>query len=168
MIWGTRHSPGRRRLIQGLSGLSVTALGRLRHAFAGGGRPRASGPQLRFFSPDEAARLDALGDALVPGARAAGLSRYIDHYVSVPPASSLLTLRYLDVAPPYGEFYRESLGRLEIHPDIGAALRRLSASEPLFYFTLHSDAVDVTYGTMSGFETLGVPYLPHIAPEAPW
>lgn len=168
MSWGTGYSPGRRRLIQGLSGLAVATLGRLRHVLAGDGRPPDSNTELRFFSAGEAELLDALGDALVPGARSAGLSRYIDRYVSVPPASSLLTLRYLDVAPPYGEFYRSALRRIGVHHDIGGALRRLAEREPIFHFALRSDAVDVTYGTMAGFEDLGVPYLPHIAPRVPW
>ncbi len=164
----TGHSRARRRLIQGLGGLAVATLGRVRHVLAGDRRLRDSRRELRFFSADEAEQLDALGDALVPGARSAGLSRYIDRYVSVPPASSLLTLRYLDVAPPYGEFYRDSLRRLGTYRGLGEALRRLSATEPAFYFALRSDAIDVTYGTMSGFDALGVPYLPHIAPQAPW
>ena len=31
-----------------------------------------------------------------------------------------------------------------------------------------ADAVDVVYGTMEGYEALGVPYMPHIAPEKRW
>lgn len=123
---------------------------------------------MRFFSNREAAQLDALGDALVPGSRAGGLSRYIDRYVSVTPADSLLTLRYLNVEPPYGDFYRESLRRLGAYRDVGEAVNRLAETEPLFYFALRSDALDVAYGTMAGFETLRIPYLPHIAPRVPW
>jgi hypothetical protein len=33
------------------------------------------------------------------------------------------------------------------------------------YFVLRSDAVDVVYGTMEGYESLGVPYMPHIVPD---
>jgi hypothetical protein len=36
------------------------------------------------------------------------------------------------------------------------------------YFVLRSDAVDVVYGTMDGYESLGVPYMPHIAPDKRW
>jgi hypothetical protein len=39
---------------------------------------------------------------------------------------------------------------------------------PLFFFVLRNDAVDVKYGTQAGFESLGVPYMPHIAPPAEW
>ena len=36
------------------------------------------------------------------------------------------------------------------------------------YLVLRSDAVDVVYGTMEGYEALGIPYMPHIAPEKRW
>ena len=36
------------------------------------------------------------------------------------------------------------------------------------YLVLRSDAVDVVYGTMDGYQSLGVPYMPHIAPEKRW
>jgi len=31
-----------------------------------------------------------------------------------------------------------------------------------------ADGVDVVYGTVEGFERLGVPYMPHILPTARW
>ena len=37
-----------------------------------------------------------------------------------------------------------------------------------FYFVLRSDAVDVVYGTKTGFEVLGVPYMAHIEPTSDW
>ena len=39
---------------------------------------------------------------------------------------------------------------------------------PLAYLVLRSDALDVVYGTMEGYEQLGVPYMPHIAPVERW
>jgi hypothetical protein len=36
------------------------------------------------------------------------------------------------------------------------------------YLVLRSDAVDVVHGTMDGYEALGIPYMPHIAPEKRW
>jgi hypothetical protein len=33
---------------------------------------------------------------------------------------------------------------------------------------LRSDAVDVVYGTVEGYEALGIPYQPHIAPLKRW
>lgn len=162
------HSRGRRRVIRGLVWTVALASGRVWRAAAGVAKPGEPDSGLRFFSRREAARLDALGDALVPGAGAAGLSRFIDRYVSVAPANSLLMARYLDIAPPYGDFYREGLRRVESYADAGKAVRKLAEVDPLFHFALRSDGIDVTYGTMSGFAQLGVPYLPHIAPTVPW
>ena len=44
------------------------------------------------------------------------------------------------------------------------------ASPPgaLAYLVLRSDALDVVYGTMEGYEQLGVPYMAHIAPVERW
>ena len=39
---------------------------------------------------------------------------------------------------------------------------------PFIYAVLRSDAVDVVYGTMEGYEALGVPYMAHIAPDRRW
>ena len=36
------------------------------------------------------------------------------------------------------------------------------------YLVLRSDSIDVVYGTMEGYESLGVPYMPHIAPDKRW
>ena len=36
------------------------------------------------------------------------------------------------------------------------------------YFVMRHDAVDVVYGTREGYESLGIPYMPHIAPEKRW
>ena len=39
---------------------------------------------------------------------------------------------------------------------------------PFVYLVLRNDAVDVVYGTMSGYEGLGIPYMAHIAPAKRW
>jgi len=39
---------------------------------------------------------------------------------------------------------------------------------PFIYFVTRSDAVDVVYGTVEGYESLGIPYMAHIAPEKRW
>jgi len=41
-------------------------------------------------------------------------------------------------------------------------------SGQLVYMALRSDAVDVVYGTVEGYDALGIPYMPHIAPEKRW
>ncbi len=39
---------------------------------------------------------------------------------------------------------------------------------PFVYLVTRSDAVDVVYGTMEGYESLGIPYMAHIVPERRW
>src|SRR5262252_841056 len=74
---------------------------------------RAQGVPLRTLSAEQAATLDALGEALVPGARAAGLSHFVDQQISIPAEEALLEARILNVKPPYANFYRAALGAID-------------------------------------------------------
>jgi hypothetical protein len=155
------------------------------------GEARARAVPFRLLSSDEAETLEAFGEALVPGAREAGVAHFIDQQVSVTPGEALLEARIVNVRPPYINFYRGAIGGID-----KAAMARggkkfagLSASEQhdfidqlrqnklegwqgppagQVYFVLRSDAVDVVFGTMEGYESLGVPYMPHIAPDKRW
>jgi hypothetical protein len=139
----------------------------------------------QMLSPDEGAWISALGEAIAPPSREAGLAHYIDHHLAVPHADSLLAVRYLDVLPPYADFYRPSLASLmrafgSTPPgdaQFAKVLDALSAStisgwagppSALFLFALRLDAIDIAYGTKAGFARLGVDYLPHIEPETDW
>jgi len=143
---------------------------------------KAQNLPLRVLTEEDAASLDFLGDAIVPGAAAAGLSHYIDHQLSVHPRDNLLILRYLRVTPPFDEFYISSLrafrrtteGMKQTLPDFITVMIQQNPNgwtnappAPLFYFALRSDAIDVTYGTMAGFERLDIPYMAHIKPAHP-
>src|SRR5213592_2899310 len=46
------------------------------------GAARAQGATLRLLKPDEVETLEALGETLVPGARAAGIAYFIDSQIS--------------------------------------------------------------------------------------
>jgi len=89
------HEMKRRDFIRG------TALGAL--AFTVGGakilltarEARAQGVPFRLLKADEAETLEALGETLVPGARAAGIAHFIDQQLSVPPEEALLEARIL-------------------------------------------------------------------------
>src|SRR6266568_5908726 len=74
---------------------------------------RAQGVPFRLLKADEAETIEALGETLVPGARAAGIAHFIDHQVSVPPEDALLEARILNVRPPYANFYRAALGAVD-------------------------------------------------------
>jgi hypothetical protein len=152
---------------------------------------QAAGEGPALLSQNQWAAIEALGDTLLPGSAAAGLKHFIASQLQKKPQEALLTLRYVDVSPPFTDFY-ESLVR-----ELNAASQRLHAQdfavlnpqqraamvqamsgdkvqgwgEPpasLAYFVVRSDALDVVYGTMDGFTRLNIPYLAHILPTQPW
>ena len=152
---------------------------------------RAGGAEFRTLQAAEVATLDALGEILLPGSAANGLSHFIDHQLSGDPANSMLMIKYLRVPAPFTGFYRAGLSATEaaaqsefatsmaqLTPEQGSALVGKMAAgtlagwngppSPFFFFVLRNDAVDVTYGTPTGFEQLGVPYMAHINPPTPW
>jgi Gluconate 2-dehydrogenase subunit 3 len=152
---------------------------------------RAQNVPFRLLKANEAETIEALGETLVPGARAAGVAHFIDQQLAVPPEQALLQARILNVRPPYANFYRAAIGAVDKASDKikSKKFAQLSADEqrefvnlmrqnkiegwqgpagPFVYTVLRSDAVDVVYGTMEGYEALGVPYMPHIAPERRW
>jgi hypothetical protein len=151
----------------------------------------AQGLPLKVLTADERTALEALGDTLLPGAKDAGLAHYVDQQLSVPASDALLIARAVGVMPPYANFYRAGLAALDAtaqkaHGAKFAALPQEKKNElveqfrqkvpdgwsgppsPFFYFVSRADAVDVYYGTVEGFERLGIPYMPHIAPLRRW
>ncbi len=177
--------------------LKGTALGALAFQVAGSTlllsprEARARDIPFSSLTDHEARTLDALGEILLPGARDAGISHFVDSQVTGAHADSLLMIRYLDVPPPYLPFYQGGLAGLDQfslkrHQKNFAGLDPVTAHAlvgdmaagktetwsgppaPFFYFVTRSDAVDVVYGTMKGFEKLGIPYLAHIEPESDW
>lgn len=152
---------------------------------------RAKGVPLRTLTADQAATLDAVGETLVPGAKEAGITNFVDQQISIPPEQALLQARILNVRPPFANFYRAALGAIdgastktkgktfaalsgiEQHDFVG--LMRVNKIEgwqgppgPFVFTVLRSDAVDVVYSTMEGYAALGIPYMPHIAPTKKW
>jgi hypothetical protein len=153
---------------------------------------RAQNIPFRLLKVNEAETIEALGETLVPGARAAGVAHFIDQQLSVPPGDALLEARILNVRPPYANFYRAAIGAVDTASKAlnnGRKFTELSPSEQhdfvdamrqnkveswqgpsgsLVYAVLRSDAVDVVYGTVEGYEALGIPYMAHIAPDKRW
>lgn len=152
---------------------------------------RAQAVPLRNLTAAEAAALERLADALLPGAAQAGVVHFVDHQLGVDPDACLLIAKYFQVPPPYVDFYRTGLAECEkrAHRDADQGMAGLGA-EPLqrligeigkpgtrtaegfdlslFYLCVRSDAVDVVYGTPAGFEKLNVPYMAHIMPPEGW
>ena len=147
---------------------------------------------MRTLSAAQAATLDALGETLVPGARQAGISHFIDQQISIPAEEALLEARILNVRPPYANFYRAAIGAVDKASQALNSGRRFAQLNPseqhdfvdtmrqnkvqgwqgpggsFVYLVMRSDAVDVVYGTVEGYEALGIPYMPHIAPDKRW
>src|SRR6266404_4079310 len=73
---------------------------------------RSQGVPLRTLTAAQAATLDAVGETLVPGARQAGISHFVDQQISIPAEEALLQARILNVRPPYANFYRAALAAL--------------------------------------------------------
>src|SRR5713101_3641253 len=92
---------------------------------------RAQGVPFRLLKADEAETLEALGETLVPGARAAGIAHFIDSQISVPPEEALLDARILNVRPPFADFYRAALGAVDRSSQAQSARRfaRLAGNE---------------------------------------
>src|SRR5262245_52558968 len=70
---------------------------------------RAQKVPLKVLSADEAARLESVVDAVVPGAREAGIAHFVDQQCSVAPHEALLSIRISNVRPPFVNFYRAAL-----------------------------------------------------------
>src|SRR5580698_391868 len=68
---------------------------------------------LRTLTPDQGATLDAVGETLVPGAKVAGVTNFVDQQISVPPEQALLQARILNARPPFANFYRAALGAID-------------------------------------------------------
>ena len=131
----------------------------------------------------------AFADALLPGAAAAGVVRYVEDQLASP--TPLLFLKYMDYPGSCSDFYRHGLRALDDfsllrfgqlfaalgHTSQTTLIRELSQNTPpawqgppapLFYFVVRNDALDVCYGTPEGFDKLGVPYMPLIPPPSNW
>ena len=153
---------------------------------------RAENIPFRTLTPEQGEILEALGETLVPGAQAAGISQFVDQQLSIPPEEALLEARILNIRPPYANFYRAALGaidRASLANNDNRGFARISAPErrefvdqmrqnkvagwqgppgPFVYLVMRSDAVDVVYGTMQGYANLGIPYMAHIIPQKRW
>ncbi len=153
---------------------------------------RAQKVPLKVLSAEEAGRLEAVSEALVPGARDAGVAHFVDQQCSVPPHEALLGIRIANVRPPFVNFYRAALNEIDrqCQASHGKPFAQLTAAEQhafigtmrvgkhpdwkgppaqqAIYGAFRTDGVDVVYGTVEGSEKLGVPYMAHILPPTRW
>jgi hypothetical protein len=179
----------RRRLLHatamGLAGLTIAT----RSGVMSPRAAHAAQTPLVTLSADEAATLEAFAETLCPGAREAGVSRFVDAQLGS--EHPLFMLRYLDFNGDYTEFYKGSLAAIDglaqarhqtSWPGLSADQQAALAGEmlggapegwtgpPAFlvYFAIRNDAADVTFGTPEGFAALGIDTMHHIAPPEGW
>src|SRR5947208_2000805 len=74
---------------------------------------RSQGVPFRTLTAEQVEALEALGETLVPGARQAGISHFVDQQLSIPAEQALLEARILNVRPPFADFYRTALGAID-------------------------------------------------------
>jgi hypothetical protein len=182
---------GRRGFVKGatLGALAFTVGGTV--VLMAPGEARARNVPFRLLDAHQGDTIEAIGETLVPQAREAGIAHFIDQQLSVPANESLLQARILNIRPPFTEFYRNALKTIDDRSRkiFGRDFAQLSAADQrefvdrmrqnkvedwtgppggLVYAAFRADAVDVVYGTMEGYEALGIPYMPHIPPEKRW
>jgi hypothetical protein len=152
---------------------------------------KARNVPFRLLDAHQGETLEALGETLVPQARDAGVAHYIDHQISVPPHECLLQARIFNIRPPFADFYRSAVVTVDesTRKLFGRDFAQLTPADQRefvdrmrqnkiegwtgrpgssVYAVLRADAVDVVYGTMEGYEALGIPYMAHIPPEKRW
>ena len=147
---------------------------------------------MQVLAGPEKATLESIAEALVPGARAAGVAHFVDSQLAASAEDCLLMLKYLGVPPGgFRDFYQGALAATDglvrrthgnswdklskEHSD--QLLAAISGPDPegwegppagFFTFVLRGDACDVVYGTEEGFARAGMPNMAHIKPETSW
>ena len=152
---------------------------------------RAERRAFKILSSSEVAEIEALSDALVPGARVGGVSHYIDHELAS--ESPRLLLRFAQLRGPMTPYYRGAIAAFaaslkaqghgafsSLAPDAQRAVIEAlrtgaikpwdsgAVPAPVFYGMMRNDGVDVVYGSPEGFKALEMPYMPHIMPKTTW
>lgn len=180
---------GRRRFLTGAGTLIFTVGGV--EVFLTPREARARAASLKILDERQSGTLELLGEILVPGAAAAGIAHFVDSQLAGDPNDCLLIARYFNLEPPYAGFYAGALAGVErlsarrhgrpfgalAEADAVSLVRDISVRDPegwegppapLAYLLIRSDAVDVSYGTVEGFQRLKIPYMPHILPPSRW
>lgn len=100
----------RRALVQGAALATLSFIIDGAEVWLSPSEARAQGAPMSVLQPDEVETLEAVGGALLPGARKAGIANFVDNQLGVPPGDCLLMARIANVRPPFVSFYRAALG----------------------------------------------------------
>ena len=137
----------------------------------------------------EVGTLEALAEVLLPGSREAGVAHFVDNQLAASDHDALLMIRYFAIPKPFRDFYHGGLAavnaatRAQFGGDFASLEPRQQERlvtdmsqdaipgwsgppQSFWYFIVRNDAIDVVYGSIKGFEALGIPYMPHILPPA--
>ena len=176
----------------GAGGLGALAfLTRAAPIYAASGELLAPAVAAGSLTAHESFLFEGLCEAIVPGARAASVGRYLDYQLSLSPDDCLLFARYLPIATPYLSFYRQGASAIDAAAQrIGPrAVRQMSSLDwrllaqgllrkslvdwngppsELLYSALRNDALDVVYATEEGLRKLGIPLMRHSQPAPPF
>ena len=162
------------------------ALGATSVLLPGCGAPTSSAG---VFTDSEKQTLKTIGDALVPGADAAGIADFVSAMLA--DVDPMLCYRFVSFPMPPLDFYRKALSAiadLSVHlfgkaPGTLNAVQRealvthMQSPNPrgwsgpppaLVYFVIRNDAADVVYGGEDAYARLDVPYMAHITPPGRW
>jgi hypothetical protein len=146
---------------------------------------------MKVLSALEVTTLETLCEAIVPGSRSAGIAAFVDYQLAEKPHNALLMGRYLGLEPPFAPFYQQGLAAAHqaaltqfdrpwsqltesqskslVDQMFTDAIANWSAAPASFlFFVWRADACDVVYGTRSGSDAIGMPYMAHIAPSDKW
>ena len=152
---------------------------------------RAAQMPMKILSALEVSTLETLCEAIVPGSRSAGIAAFVDYQLAEKPREVLLMGRYLGLEPPFAPFYQQGLAAAHqaalkqfdrpwsqltesqskslVDQMFSDAIPNWSTAPASFlFFVWRADACDVVYGTQSGSEAIGMPYMAHIAPSDKW
>lgn len=182
--------PDRREFLRA-SGIALTYLVGAKTLVLTPADAYAKGLPLRVLGSSHVETLETLAEAIVPGAREAGIAHYIDSQLAASVDSSLLMIKYLGVPPPFASFYSSSLeaaaalAQTEYQSSwpalskdkLAVLVDRIAGGEieswqgppaGFFFFVLRADACDVVYGTTAGHALIDFPHMAHIKAEQEW
>ena len=134
---------------------------------------RAQGVPLKVLNADEARRLEAVSETLVPGAREAGIAHFVDQQCSVPPHEALLSIRIGNVRPPFVNFFRAALAEIDrqCNTKHGKPYAELTADEQRDVHRYHARRASIRTGKArrrSRRSTAASVPTPSTSSTAPW
>src|SRR5204862_4174770 len=116
---------------------------------------RAQAVPFRTLTAEQVEALETVGETIVPTARQAGISHFVDQQLSIPAEEALLEARILNVRPFFANFYRAALGAVDRASQArgnGRCFAQLNESERReFVDAMRQNKIDGWQGPAGGF-----------------